>query len=120
MLKKPPKKTDNELFAFIEQKIKEKNYVFLKHAKERQKQRNISDLDVLNILEGKPGYGRKRNKSKDSYESSYIYEKPQDWKYCIEGKDIDERKVRIILSFSDDMMPIITVINLSEEKCYEN
>nr|HAT8715377.1 DUF4258 domain-containing protein [Legionella jordanis] len=116
MVKKPSKKTDQELFTLIEQKIKEKNYLFVRHAKERQKQRNISELDVLNILEGKAGYDRKRNKSKDSYESNYIHEKPQDWKYCIEGKDIDERKVRIILTFTNDLMPIITVINLSEEK----
>lgn len=100
----------------IEQKIKERNYILVKHAKERQQQRNISDLDVLNILEGKSGYERKRNKSKDSYESNYVHKKPQDWKYCIEGKDIDEKKVRIILTFTDDLMPIITVINLSEEE----
>lgn len=117
---KPSKKADQELFALIEQKIKEKNYLFAKHAKERQKQRNISDLDVLNILEGKVGYSRKRNKSKDSYESGSVYEKPQDWKYCIEGTDIDERKIRIILTFTDNLMPIITVINLSEEECHEN
>lgn len=106
MVKKPSKNTDQELFALIEQKIKERNYLFVPHAKERQKQRNISDLDVLNILEGKSGYERKRNKSKDSYESNYIHEKSQDWKYCIEGKDIDGRKVRIILTFTDDLMPI--------------
>lgn len=116
MVTKPSKKTDQELFSLIEQKIKERNYIFVKHAKERQQQRNISDLDVLNILEGKSGYERKRNKSKDSYESNYIHEKPQDWKYCIEGKDIDGKKVRIILTFTDDLMPIITVINLSEEE----
>ncbi|HAT2038520.1 TPA: DUF4258 domain-containing protein [Legionella pneumophila] len=116
MVTKPSKKTDQELFALIEQKIKERNYLFVKHAKERQQQRNISELDVLNILEGKSGYDRKRNKSKDSYESNYIHEKPQDWKYCIEGKDIDEKKVRIIRTFTDDLMPIITVINLSEEE----
>ena len=116
MILKPSKKADQELFTLIERKIIEKNYIFAKHAKERQQQRNISDLDVLNILKGKTGYERKRNKSKDSYESSYIHNKPQDWKYCIEGKDIDERKVRIILTFTDDLMPIITVINLSEEK----
>ncbi|HAT8180758.1 TPA: DUF4258 domain-containing protein [Legionella pneumophila] len=120
MVTKPSKKKDQELFALIEQKIKQRKYIFVKHAKERQKQRNISDLDVLNILEGKPGYARKRNKSKDLYESNYENDKPQDWKYCIEGKDIDERKIRIILTFNTDRMPIITVINLSEEDNHEN
>jgi hypothetical protein len=115
MLKKPLKKTDQELFTLIEQKIKEKNYIFLRHAKERQQQRNISDLDVLHILEGKPNHDRKRNKRKDSYDSNFGNEKPQDWKYCIEGKNIDEERVRIILTFTDDLMPIITVIHLIEE-----
>lgn len=120
MVTKPSKKTNQELFALIEQKIKERNYIFKKHAKERQQQRNISDLDVLNILEGKSGYERKRNKSKDCYETNYTHEKPQDWKYCIEGKDIDGRKIRIILTFTDDLIPIITVINLARRKYHEN
>jgi hypothetical protein len=113
---KPTKKSNQELFALIEQKIRENNYIFVNHAKERQQQRGISDLVVLNILEGKAGYERKRNKGKDSYEANYVHERPQDWKYCIEGKDMDGRKVRVILTFTDDLMPIITVINLSEEK----
>lgn len=112
MVNKPPKKTDKALFTLIELQIKEENYIFVKHAKVRQQQRNISDLDVLNILEGKPGYGRKRNKGKDSYYSQNPLDQPQDWKYCIEGNDIDGKKIRIILTFTDDLMPIITVINL--------
>lgn len=113
MLKKPPKKIDIELFALIEEKIQESKYIFDVHVKERQTQRNISQLDVLNILEGKKGFNRKRNKVKDSYDCDYIYEKPQDWRYCIEGKDIDDKDVRIILTFDDDHMPIITVIDIS-------
>lgn len=113
MLDKPPKKTDKELFTLIEEKIREGKYVFDVHVKARQKQRNISQLDVLNILEGKKGFNRKRNKRKDSYDSDYIYKKPQDWRYCIEGKDIDDKDVRIILTFDDDYMPIITVIDIS-------
>ncbi|MCW8409784.1 DUF4258 domain-containing protein [Legionella sp. PATHC035] len=110
---KPLKKADKELFILIERKIKEKNYLFTTHAKKRGQERNISDLDVLNILEGKPGYERKRNKKKDSYdELQDLNDQPQDWKYCIEGKDIDGKKVRIIISFTEDLMPIITVINI--------
>ncbi len=116
MVIKPSKKTDSELFALIEQKIKQRNYIFVKHAKERLQQRNISDLEVLNILEGKSGYDRKRNRRKDSYEFTYTHKTSQDWKYCIEGKDIDGRKIRIILTFTDNLMPIIIVINLSEEE----
>jgi hypothetical protein len=42
--KKPIKKTDKELFLIIEEKIKQGNYVFLPHAKQRLKERNITLL----------------------------------------------------------------------------
>ncbi len=112
MSAKPLKKTDNTLFSLIEEKVKEGSYIFLNHARQRQQERNISDLDVLGVLEGKPGYNRCRNKSKDSYEAQYPNERPEDWKYCIEGTDIDGNKIRIIITFTDNLMPIITVINL--------
>ena len=67
---------------------------------------------MLNILEGKPGYERKRNKKKDSFEAHYLYENLEDWRYCIEGTDIDGKKIRIIITFAHNLMPIITVIKL--------
>jgi hypothetical protein len=36
----------------------------------------------------------------------------EDWKYCIEGQDIDRNKLRIIITFTDDLMPIITAIKI--------
>jgi hypothetical protein len=110
--KKPIKKTDKELFLIIEEKIKQGNYVFLPHAKQRLKERNISELDVVYLLSGKKGYERKRNKSKDIYESFSLTMQAEDWKYCIEGQDIDRNKLRIIITFTDDLMPIITAIKI--------
>lgn len=83
-------------------------YVFLSHAKKRQKDRNINDLTVLNILENKADYKRQRNKAK------YIYTPGKtDWNYCIEGIDLDDdNKVRVILSFNEFNLLIITVIRL--------
>lgn len=112
MLKKPIKKTDKELFLIIEEKIKQGNYVFLQYAKQRLKERHITELDVIYLLSGKKGYERKRNKRKDIYESFSLTDKPQDWKYCIEGRDIDHNKLRIIITFTDDLMPIITAIKI--------
>lgn len=108
MLNKPIKKTDKELYTLLERVIKKGNYVFLKHAKERQLQRHISDLDVLDILAGREGRDRKRNESKDQYKDGY-----QDWNYCIEGHNLDKEKIRIIISFMDDLVPIITVMNIA-------
>ena len=104
---KPNKKTDKELFALCKQKIATGDYLFVKHAKDRQQQRCISDLDVLAILEGKPGRSRKRNVKKDCYNDKY-----HDWNYCVEGVDIDGKKIRVIVSFMNGLMPIITVMRL--------
>jgi len=107
-MEKPLKKPDRELFELISASIKTGNYVFLKHAKKRLEEREILDIEVLDILEGKLGKKTKRNKSKDTHEDGR-----QDWNYCIEGEGIDSDNIRIIISFTDDLMPIITVIRLS-------
>lgn len=112
MLSKPIKKTDSELYSLIEEKILQKKYIFLSHAQLRIKERGISELDVIYLLSGKKGYGRKRNKKKDIYEPHSMYGTAQDWKYCIEGCDIDESPLRVIITFTDDLMPIITVIRI--------
>jgi hypothetical protein len=109
---KPIKKTDKELFPLINEKIKQGSYVFLPHSKKRLNERNISELDVIRLLSGQKGYGRKRNKQKDKYEHPSISDLAQDWKYCIEGHDIDGSSLRVIITFSDDLMPIITAIRI--------
>ncbi|MCF6808516.1 DUF4258 domain-containing protein [Thiotrichales bacterium 19S9-12] len=104
---KPAKKSDKELLFLLKDKINKKEYRFLKHAKQRQKERHISDLDVIRILRGDNEYCQKRNKKLDKYE-----EGREDWNYCIEGKNIDNENIRVIISFEKNLMPIITVINL--------
>lgn len=61
-IKKPKKKTDKELFDLLDTKIANAEYVFKKHARQRQDYRRISDLEVLDILEGKNKRSRHRNK----------------------------------------------------------
>jgi len=107
MKEKPKKKTDNEIYTLLSEKIENLEYIFMKHAKERLKNRNINDLEVIHILEGKKGRKRKRNKSKDDYKDGR-----SDWNYCIEGINIDGIKIRIIISFENESMLIITVIRL--------
>lgn len=96
----------------IEEKIKEGSYIFLPHAKQRLIERNISDLDVIYVLSGKKGYNRTRNKKKDTYEPGLFGGIALDWKYCIEGQDLDRNKMRIVVTFTEDLMPIITVIRI--------
>jgi len=104
---KPAKIPDKALWHVITEKINDGNYIFLKHARERLRERKVNDLDVINILENKNARKRKRNKSKDSYTPGY-----QDWNYCIEGKDLDGFNIRIIISFDNNLMLVITVIRI--------
>ena len=103
---KPSKKSDKELFSLIEQKIVDKKYIFLPHVRQRMLERSITAIDVLYLLQGHSK--RIRNKKKDSYEQDR-----EDWKYCIEDKPRDT-DIRVIMTFTLDMMPIITAINLEE------
>lgn len=107
---KPDKKSDTKLFELIEKCIKNVEYVFLPHAKERLVGRAILQPVVLDILEGKPNTKRKRNKKKDSFNVGN-----KDWSYCIEGVDPNNEKIRIILSFDEKKMPIITVMWVGKE-----
>ena len=102
---KPAKKTDLILFELIERSIRNVDYVFLSHARVRLAGRAILELVVLDILEGKQGTNRRRNKIKDTFMNGSL-----DWNYCIEGVDPDSRKIRIIISFDEKTMPIITVM----------
>lgn len=109
---KPVKRTDKELWSLTEKRIAEKNYVIKSHAKDRQGERSITDIDILDILENKKNRKRNRNKKKDIYEEGYA-----DWKYCIEGMDLDEEnKIRVIISFDESYLLIITVIRLDNRE----
>lgn len=109
--RKPQKKSDKELWSLISKKINSGNYLFMNHAKQRLKDRNVTDIEVLDILENKAGCRRKHNKSKDVYTDGY-----QDWNYCIEGYGLDNHKIRIIISFNDKLLLLITIIRLDNQE----
>lgn len=103
----PEKQPDDVLLAFIEKKVLDEDYVFVHHAKVRLDERNITDIDVLDILENKPNRNRKRNSKKDSFHKDH-----HQWNYCIEGSTLDDENIRIIVSFDVKFLLIITVIRL--------
>jgi hypothetical protein len=105
-MNKPIKRKDNELFEIIESKINNGLYFITNHARERMIERGVPEDHILHILLGKRGYKRARNKAKDTYEAGKY-----DWKYCFEGYvNTEEKSLRVIVSFEDGFMPIITVI----------
>ncbi|MCX7124933.1 MAG: DUF4258 domain-containing protein [Gammaproteobacteria bacterium] len=102
------RKNNRELFQSLSVKIAEGDYFFTNHAKQRLKERELLEFEILDILIGKRGKKRRRNKGKENYTPGN-----QDWNYCIEGIDVSERKIRIIFSFSEENIAIITAIKIN-------
>lgn len=107
--KKPVKKTTAELFEAIDEALENIDYYFSDHGEKRSKsRRKVGDLEVIKILKSDE---RRHEAAKDKYE-----ERNADWNYHIRGKNCDDERIRIALSFDEDGMVIITVINLDEEQ----
>lgn len=82
---------------------------FLPHANDRMGERNILDYEVRQALSN----GRHEPK-KDRYSKDW-----SNWEYCIEGKTLDNRHLRIGISFetsdtTGEKLLVITVIDLSK------
>lgn len=67
------------------------------HLQQREKQRCITRQDVLHVL--RHGYHEKR-------EDDYI-EQFQAWNYAIRGETIDQRVLRVFVSFDEETLMII-------------
>ena len=74
------------------------------HATQRRAERQITRPEVLYVL--RHGWHEKR---KDVFDTRY-----QAWNYAIRGKTLDGRHLRIVVSFDDPGLLIITAIALGE------
>ncbi len=79
-------------------------YLDTYHSSLRQTQRGISRPEILFVLLN--GW---HEKSRDRFD-----EYSWNWTYAIRGKTVDARELRIIVSFDDDGMLIITAIELND------
>lgn len=93
------------LLKKISECIELERYRFTKHALERKNQRIIEIPDMLYVLR----HGR-HEKTKDSWDGKY-----NAWNYSIRGKTTDEEELRIIVSFDEFGLLIVTVIKLGGE-----
>lgn len=89
------------LLAAIAQHIISDDYTLSKHARKRMSERDLDLPDVLYIL--RHGWHEKR---KDQYDRSY-----ESWNYAIRGKTVDERNLRIVVTFDEGLL-IVTAIDL--------
>lgn len=91
--------------SLVKAAIQSGNYHFTGHAEERLQQRQVTRMEVRQVLSS--GHHEKR---KDKFDTSY-----NEWNYSIRGKTIDERMLRIVVSFDFSML-IITIIDLDEKE----
>ena len=88
----------------IAQALAEGRFFDTRHAEERQTQRGIIRPEIIYVLCN--GY---HEKIKDKFDKIYSA-----WNYAIRGKTIDKKELRIIVSFDENNLLIITAIDLGK------
>jgi hypothetical protein len=83
--------------------IESGRYLDSYHSSERQLERQITRPEILYVLKN----GR-HEKRKDQFDEFY-----EAWNYSVRGKTLDDRELRIVISFDENGMLIITAIDLS-------
>lgn len=91
-----------DLIRQVRETLKKGGLRYSAHAEVRMVERKIIKPEVEFIL--RIGH---HNQKKDKYNDEY-----NSWDYAIEGKTIDNRKLRIILAFVEPNILVVTAINL--------
>ncbi len=100
------KEKAKNLLIEIKAKINRGHFLILPHAIARQAQRLISIPDIIQVLI--TGWHETKN---DKYSKEF-----EEWNYAIRGKTVDNRVLRIITSFNEKNILVITVIDLKRKK----
>lgn len=79
-------------------------YRYTAHAEVRKYERRITEEDALFVIEN--GW---RIPNRDEFCDIH-----KSWKYAIEGKTLQDESLRVIIGFDENMLLIITVINISK------
>jgi hypothetical protein len=95
---------DKNILKLVKSAIENGTYIYTSHANQRIKQREVTRYEVKQVLLS--GHHEKR---KDCFDEVF-----NSWNYSIKGKTLDKRQLRIVISFDDSNMLIITVIDLNK------
>jgi hypothetical protein len=98
--KRPAKLHD--VLALVRSNIELGTYRDTRHAAQRKEERSTTLLEILHVL--KRGHHEKR---KDEFKLEY-----GDWNYAIRGKTVDQRELRVVVTFVSEML-VITAIDLN-------
>ena len=93
-----------QVLVKIRECIEADRYVETIHFQLRKLQRNIDFQDVLFVL-----LNGRHEARKDQYDESF-----QSWNYAIRGRSLDDEEIRVVISFDDEGLLIITAFYLNE------
>ena len=91
-----------DLMATVKISVESGKYLDTRHGLERQTERLITRPEVLFVLRN--GHHEKK---KDKWDAHYLA-----WNYAVRGKTLDKRELRVVISFDENGMLIITAIEL--------
>lgn len=97
---------DGKLRKEILRHIENETFVLTRHAAQEQKNDLIDLQDTLHVL--KTG---RHEREKTGFDNKF-----QIWKYAVKGKTEELETVRVIVSFPNETMMIITIIKLQKGK----
>ena len=92
------------VMALIRERARNGNFILLPHAIARGLERSVAVADIAYALIN--GW---HEAGKDEFKQEY-----QAWNYSVRGSTIDKRQVRIVVSFDENKMLVITVIRLAK------
>lgn len=99
---RPLKLDDRDLLSLIRECIRQGRYFQSLHFIEKIEERNVNFLDALYVLQN--GHHEKKK--------TCFHEISNKWRYAIRGKTTDTVEIRVAITFDDNDMIIITVIDL--------
>lgn len=103
-ISRPPKIPN--LLKVVKACIESGRYRSCLHLEQREMERNITRREVLYVL--KTGFHEQKE---DDFDEAY-----QDWHYAVRGKTVDERDLRVFISFDKEtMMIIITTFEINRK-----
>jgi len=103
---RPPKVSN--LLKFIRECIDSGRYRSCLHLEQREVERNITRREVLYVL--KTGFHEQKE---DDFDEVY-----NNWHYAVRGKSLDDRDLRIFVSFDEETMMIIITTFEIQRKTY--
>ena len=94
----------NNVMKSVGECLESGQYRYVGHANLRLQERVVTRLEVKQVL--KMGFHERR---KDEFKEEH-----GSWNYSIRGRTVDKRSLRVVVTFDESNMLIVTVIDLDK------